>query len=219
MRDYSLSGILATITLVLFAGVQGCNRNDRDNSNERGAVASQSAASQVTFYSGGTEIDRWNIDKYTSGDGKLHFNQPVSTEPYVIGGTFVVEPKRPATGGASEEEIRAKARHKVTLYSDGVLVRTFYVQRFTSGDGKLYLYPELGSVATVISGTFVVEPISGEVTGADTATSTVALYSGARIVREWNTSRYTFGSGKMYLYVPGFREAVIISGNVIVKPK
>jgi hypothetical protein len=172
----------------------------------------------VTFYSDGVEAGRWETDRYTSGDSKLYFYLPGITEPYVLGGTYVLEPK-PDTLDPSEEVVRAAARYKVSLFSGGSVVRTFLVERFTSGDGKLYLYPLLGRPATIISGTFIVEPIAPPGSSQDVARFTVSLYSGPRPVRTWEVTRYTSGSGKIYLYVPGNREPIVVSGSFTVKPK
>ncbi len=219
MRDFSITGLFAAAALAVAAGFNGCSSDSRDSS-PRGSIASpQAATCLVTFYSGGVEIGHWESDRYTSGDGKLYFYQSGNSEPYVLSGTYVLEPKPPAAPDPdAEADLQARARHKVSLYSDGVLVRTFYVQRYSSGDGKLYLYPEVGRPATVLGGTFVVEPVSGQGTG-DTPRFTVSLYSGSRVVRSWNVTRYTSGSGKMYLYVPGYREPIVVSGSFIVEPK
>lgn len=222
MRDFSLSGLFAATALAVAVGFQGCTGTGsppRQLSNPIEDVAQ--TASLVTFYNGGMQTGYWETDRFTSSDGKLYFYQPGKIEPWVLSGTYVLEPKRSALPGdvAAEDAARASARHKVSLYSEGVLVRTFYAQRFSSADGKLYVYQDSSNHAIVICGNFVVEPLTGAVASTTQPRFTVSLYSGSRIVRTWEVARYTSGSGKMYLYVPGFREPVVVSGSFLVEPK
>lgn len=222
MRDYTLSGLITALALAFTAGCEGCRSSNSDAPDApRAATAAGGGASSefhVSYYSGGEEIGSWDSDRFSASDGKLYFYRPQQAEPYVLSGSYVLEPRADMDNPAKPDDKRV--RYKVSLYSDGKLVRTFHAEKYTAGDCKLHMYPPGSKTPTVIGGTFIVEPVANSPPDPTINTRyTVTLHSGGKTVRTWDVTRYTSGAGKLYLYVPGYREPLMVSGNLTVVPK
>lgn len=222
MRDFSLTGMLAAAAMALAAGCNGCNNSDTADQPTAPRAAVTGAASgaefQVTYYSGGAEAGSWESDRFSASDGKLYFYVRQQPEPYVLCGSYVLEPKVDRDNPPKKDDSRI--RYKVSLYSDGKLVRTFLAEKYTAGDCKLHMYPPGSKQPTVVGGTFIVEPMATSPPDPTINTRyTVTLHSGGKAVRTWLVTRYTSGAGKLYLYVPGYREPIMVSGNLTVEPK
>lgn len=222
MRDYTLSGIITALALAFAAGCNGFRSGDSEDAGApRAAVATNGGSNSefhVSYYSGGQEIGSWDSDRYSASDGKLYFYRPGQPEPYVLAGSYVLEPRADMDNPAMPDDKRV--RYKVSLFSDGKLVRTFYAEKYTAGDCKLHMYPPGSKTPTVIGGTFVVEPMAASPPDPTINTRyTVKLHSGGKTVRTWEVTRYTSGAGKLYLYVPGYREPIMVSGNLTAEPR
>lgn len=209
---------------IVSALVVGCNErnvNTQASSSQATPATGQTHDYTVTFYNGGKATGRWQAKRPTStaGFGRLFFYADGESEPFVLSGTYVLEAK--GADVIAAEVAASGARYKVSLYSDAEVVRTFLVQRFNiASDGKLYLLPAVDGEAIVVSGTFVVEPVAVHPRVADAPTrGIVSLYSGGRKVRSWNVIRYRAATAKLYLWVSGGSEPIVVSGDSLIAPK
>lgn len=216
------NGILF-VSITLLVGCSGRDAALKEPVLRATAVVSQSPRI-VTFYNGGKITDRWEAKRYTttSDNGLLFFYLAEELDPHVLCGTYVIEPKLDGASADSTDQaaVRPNPEYKVCLYSDDKLVRTFLVNSFNvSEDGKLYLFQEVGAEAIVVNGTFTVEPVVQAGATVEPAVAVVALYSGARLVRSWNATRYSAATAKVYLWIAGASRPIVVSGSCIITPK
>lgn len=217
MRHCTFKASLSVYYVGLFivsALVTGCNgRNDTQ-------AASKVSSYTVTFFNGGKVPRQWEAKRCTStaGFGRLWMYMDGQSEPLLLCGTYVLEPKA-AVVTATVVAPASSARYKVSLYSNGEVVRTILVRRFNiSSDGKLYLLPEVEGEAIVVSGTFVVEPVAHSRVADEPGRAIVSLYSGAGMVRTWTATRYSAATAKLYIWVSGSSEPIVASGDYLIAP-
>lgn len=111
--------------------------------------------------------------------------------------------------------------YKVTHYSGETAVGTYETQRYTTGDGRLYIVQNGHNDYSIISGTYVLERLHETASDQDVAEGKryrVTLYTDGKALRQWTTSRYTTGHGRLYIVPLGMSEYTIISGTYIIEP-
>lgn len=111
---------------------------------------------KITLYSGGQAVREFQtthpLSFYSSVE---NFNQPGSNELTWISGTYVME---------SVESLSlnpAPAKYRITLWDSGKVVRNFEATDFSHRkNGQICITEPGRSCRTVVSGTFILEPIS-----------------------------------------------------------
>lgn len=104
------------------------------------------------LYSGGKVVETVNAASYSGGDGKVLLTVSLSQSQIVFGGTYVLKHI-----GANLEGKSDASKYKVSVYSDGVLVGTWYADSYSTGSGRIFLKVNGISEALVIGGSYVVE--------------------------------------------------------------
>ena len=144
------SRIYATLTngrKVVVGGTFSVVRTDAGAANTTARPTKYTAQ----LFSGGTVVEQYDAYDYSTGDGKIYLHLS-RTERVVVGGTFVLTRLGTQTDGIADS-----ARYKVSVYSDGILIKTWHADSYTAGDGRIYLTINGITEAVAIGGQYVVE--------------------------------------------------------------
>lgn len=104
------------------------------------------------LYSGGKVVETVNASSISTGSGKVLLRVNGNVEQIVFGGTYILRHI-----GANLEGKSDGSKYKVTAYSDGVLIGTWYADNYSTGDQRITLKVNGISEALVIGGSYIVE--------------------------------------------------------------
>lgn len=130
------------------SGTFSVRRTDPGAKSNTGRATKYSAE----LYSGGKIVETVNAASYSGGDGKVFMTVSGSSENIVFGGTYLLR-----NIGANLEGKSDTSKFKVTAYSDGIVIGTWYADSFTTGNGRIILKVNGIDSALVIGGTYVIE--------------------------------------------------------------
>jgi hypothetical protein len=132
----------------IVGGTFSVRRSDA-RANDNSAAATKYVAE---LYSGGKAVESVNASSISTGSGKVLLRVNGNVEQIVFGGTYVLRHI-----GANLEGKSDGSKYKVTAYSDGVLIGTWYADSYTTGDQRITLRVNGISEALIIGGNYVVE--------------------------------------------------------------
>jgi hypothetical protein len=104
------------------------------------------------LYSGGKVVETVNASSISTGSGKVLLRVNGNAEQIVFGGTYILRHI-----GANLEGKSDGSKYKVTAYSDGVLIGTWYADSYSTGDQRITLRVNGISEALIIGGSYIVE--------------------------------------------------------------
>lgn len=130
------------------AGTYSVRRTDPGN------VSSTASATKyiAELYSGGKVVETVNAASYSTSGNKVSLTVSLSNAQIIFGGTCVLKHV-----GANVEGKSDASKYKVTVYSDGVPVGTWYADSYSTGTGGIILTVNGISEALIIGGSYVVE--------------------------------------------------------------
>ena len=132
----------------IVAGTYSVRRTDPGN------VTSTARATKYVaeLYSGGKVVETVNAASYSTGDSRVFLTVSQANSQVVFGGTYVLKHIGANLDGKSDA-----SKYKVTVFSDGVLVGTWYADSYSTGSGRITLKVNGISEALIIGGSYVVE--------------------------------------------------------------
>ncbi len=129
-------------------GTFSVRRTDPGNTTNTGRATKYNAE----LYSGGKVVETVNAASYSGSDGKVSMTVSQSSENVVFGGTYVLR-----NIGANLEGKSDASKYKVTAYSDGVVIGTWYADSFSTGNGRIILKVNGIESALIIGGSYFIE--------------------------------------------------------------
>lgn len=120
---------------------------------DAGAANGNSRATRYTaeLYSGGKLME--TVSAYDRAGSNNYMTLSVSNSSAVIfGGTYIVR-----NTGINYKDMSDNAKYKVTVYSDGVVIATFFADSYSTSTGKIYLRVWGVDSAVAVAGDYVIE--------------------------------------------------------------
>jgi len=152
--SYSTGGVGITATVAngrtnMVSGTYSVRRTDERAANNNVGVTKYVAE----LYSGGKVVESLNAYSWTSSSGNILLSVN-NTEQVVFNGTYVLRHI-----GANVDGVADTARYRVTLYDDGVVVKTWSADSYEYSGRRITLKVNGIANAVIVAGDVVVEQI------------------------------------------------------------